>query len=62
MPKVTIGDDKALFRLQNGCAEPVSERTGFIEDQSCLVYGNGELIGIGVFTPEGLKLKIHLGA
>ncbi len=62
LPKVTVSSEKALFRLQNGCAESISECAGFIEDESCLVYGSDELIGIGVFTPEGLKLKIHLCA
>ena len=62
LPKVTVSGEKSLFRLQNGCAEPISECARFIEDESCLVYGNGELIGVGVFTPEGLKLKLHLGA
>ncbi len=62
LPKVTVSGEKSLFRLQNGCAEPISECARYIEDESCLVYGNGELIGVGVFTPEGLKLKLHLGA
>lgn len=62
LPNVTIGDNKALFRLQNGCVESVPGCADLAENQSCLVYGNDELIGIGVFTPEGLKLKIHLGA
>lgn len=62
LPKVTVTGDKALFRLQNGCTEPVRGCAGLAVDESCLVYGNGELIGIGIWTSAGLKLKIHLGA
>ncbi len=62
LQSVAIDDDKKLFRLQNGCAEPVPGCDGLSENQSCLVFANGELIGLGVWTLAGLKLKIHLGA
>ncbi len=59
---VTVTDKKSISRLQNGCTEPLCECAGMQEDQSCLVFGDGELIGIGVYTSAGLKLKLHLEA
>ncbi|HWR23682.1 MAG TPA: tRNA pseudouridine(55) synthase TruB [Feifaniaceae bacterium] len=62
LPRVAVGGDKALFRLKNGLAEPIPDGARFAENQSCLVYGGGELIGVGEWTLNGLKLKLHLGA
>lgn len=58
LPRVAAKEETAVFRLRNGLAAelPVS---GLAPGEYCLVYG-WALLGVGIVTAEGVKLKIHL--
>ena len=60
LKSIRVDDEKALFRLQNGLMERLADASCMEDGESCLVYAGDALIGVGVNTQEGVKLKLHL--
>lgn len=60
LPSVRMMDQPDIARLKNGCTvEPVGADIDCPEGDLCRVYATG-LLGVGVRTRDGLKLKLHL--
>lgn len=60
LPAIRITDTAAVFRLRNGCTAELPESPALCENAHCRIYGQA-FLGVGVATPDGLKLKLHLG-
>lgn len=60
LPSVRVMEQQDIARLKNGCTiESLGAAIDIPEGDLCRVYATG-LLGVGVRTRDGLKLKLHL--